>query len=396
MPTGRSEGQPTRFVLRLVRAGRPTLHSLHGNSFDWDYDEAIALLETILDPGQPGECLESIRQLASVLSTLLQHAKSAFFQRPEHFEVAISHLRTELSSPPVNEGLRLRIAEGLALQTRLRFTQYGLDDSLEEANSYTAQVVDLSLSERPEQPGELYLESEAVRESYSMTKMAEKIRHLEELLAGTPPGTERRKEYLIRLANWFESKYIRTNEISDLDQSLKYGRLSLDATRSSDPWRINPFGSLCNILNLAYEKTGKIDYLDESIAVGYDILKLKSAEYIHCHATQVLVKSLLTREQLLGRRDDLHEAIQLMSMATDDQYVQEPLRFQLSCQWALVARSIDHSTTLTAYESAMSLMQKSLSFAPTVSIQHARLVAIGENCHDEMGAVRKNLAHQRK
>ncbi|KAH9160816.1 CHAT domain-containing protein [Lactarius sanguifluus] len=69
-----------------------------------------------------------------------------------------------------------------------------------------------------------------------------------------------------------------------------------------------------------------------------------------------------------------------MSMAVDNRYVREPDRFRLSCQWAIHARSIGHPTTLTAYKTAMSLVQKSLSFAPTVSIQHTRLVAMGKNC----------------
>jgi hypothetical protein len=67
-------------------------------------------------------------------------------------------------------------------------------------------------------------------------------------------------------------------------------------------------------------------------------------------------------------------------MVINDQYAREPDRFRLACDWAVLARNISHPTTLTAYKSAMSLMQKSFSFAPTVSVQHARLVAMGENC----------------
>ena len=40
----------------------------------------------------------------------------------------------------------------------------------------------------------------------------------------------------------------------------------------------------------------------------------------------------------------------------------------------------DHWLTLTAYKTAMSLIQKSFSLAPTVSVQHARLVAMGQDC----------------
>jgi hypothetical protein len=197
-------------------------------------------LERILDPNQPGECPDSIRDLASSLATVLAFFRSTIFENPEYSEVTISRLRTLLSSPSIDEGLRLQFTDVLAIQARERFTQYSLAESLEEANSYTSQVVDLSSSESLEKSGKLFLESEAVRESYSMTRMAEKIQHLEELLSITPPGTERHKKCLSNLANWYQSKFHRTNDISDIEESIKYSRLSLDATHSSDPWRTIP------------------------------------------------------------------------------------------------------------------------------------------------------------
>ena len=110
------------------------------------------------------------------------------------------------------------------------------------------------------------------------------------------------------------------------------------------------------------------------------MLKLKAAPQYHFGTTWELVQSLCTREKFLGRREDRNEAIRLISVSVDNQYASEPDRFRLSCLWAKLARSIQHPTTLTAYNSAMSLIQKSLSFSPTVSVQHSRLVATGENC----------------
>jgi hypothetical protein len=63
-----------------------------------DYEEATALLERILDPNQPGECPDSTRDLASSLATLLAYARSTVFDNPGYSEVAISRLRTLLSS----------------------------------------------------------------------------------------------------------------------------------------------------------------------------------------------------------------------------------------------------------------------------------------------------------
>ena len=208
--------------------------------------------------------------------------------------------------------------------------------------------------------------------------MAEKIQHLEGLLSITPPGTDRHSRCLGLLADWYESKFNRTNDLSDIEESIKYNRLELDATHYSSGMRGDLHIFLHDRLLLAFKKTSNISYLDESITVGSDILELKSKPYLHFPVVQRLVVSLLAREKLLGRREDLHEAIRLISMVIDDQYAGEPNRFRLSCEWAILSRNISHPTTLTAYKAAMTLMQKSLSFAPTVSIQHTRLVAMGE------------------
>src|SRR6266702_7499237 len=61
-----------------------------------DYEDATALLETILDPNQPGECPDSIRDLASAVATVLAFVRSVIFENPENSEMAISRIRALL------------------------------------------------------------------------------------------------------------------------------------------------------------------------------------------------------------------------------------------------------------------------------------------------------------
>ena len=345
-----------------------------------DYEEATALLEIIVDPNQPGECPGPMRDLALAFIAELALSRSSIFGNPQYSEETISRLRTLLNSSSLDEGLHLHFTDVLRDQVRERFERYSLADSLEEANSYSSQLVDLALPESLAKSGEFIRVTDSVRESYSTARMAENIQHLEGLLSFTPPGTDRHERCLRYLADWYEAKFNRTNVISDIEESVKYRRMELDVTYSREGQRIFTLFSLHDALFLMFKKTGKISYLDESVTLGYDILESKSARDVHFNATRKLASSLLEREQLLGRREDRHEAIRLMSMVIDDQYAREPDRFQLACRWAILARSIGHFTTLAAYKSAMSLMQKSLSFAPTVSVQHARLVAMDEHC----------------
>ena len=347
-----------------------------------DYEEAMALLENILHPNRPGGCPDSIRGLASTHATRLTFTRCATFKNPEYLEVAISRLRVELSSPSINEFDRIEFSEMLSNLVKERFRDYSLSENLEEANSNSSQILSLSSSQIQERSGRLPAPREDVQKVYSMMAVEQKVKYFEELLSNTSPGTERHRACLSDLAEWYKSKFCFSNDTSDIDQSIKYGRLYLNATHANNPSRFGPLFSLRDILRLAFEKSGKISYLDESITVGYDILGSGNLEDSHFQAVLVLVSSLRIRESLLERieaRDcQCHEAIRLMSSAVNDQYAQEPARFSLSCQWAALARSIGHPTTLTAYKFAMSLMQKAFSFAPTVSTQHSGLVTMGE------------------
>ena len=257
----------------------------------------MALFERIIDPSQPGECSDSIRDLASSSATALAYSRSACFENPEYSEVTIARLRTQLSSSSVGEEDRARLANILASVASDRFKQYDLPESLEEAKSYASQVADLSSSECWGKSSFIPMMGPAL-ESYSIMLMTEKIQQLEELLSNTPPGTDNYTGHLTELAGWYRTRFNRTDSMSDLKEAIKYSRLELEAAHP-DNWNI-PFMSLQHFLFRAFEKTNKISYLDESIKAGYAILELKSAQHDHFHMVRNLVGALLTREELLA------------------------------------------------------------------------------------------------
>jgi tetratricopeptide (TPR) repeat protein len=344
---------------------------------DEDYEEAAVVLERVLEPGG---CPDSVRDVPLAFSTALTFFRSIFLQDPEYSQAAISRLRAEIisPSPEIGEQLRLLLASSLAMQTGLRGREYNLAENLEEANSYTSQAIDLSSSPGFKSGELIGSELGAIFGNHSAAEIQQQIGSVENLLSITPPGTQDHQDYLHRVERLYLSKFYQTNDISDIEESIKYSRLSLGATHANSPWRFLRFRFLHHLLLIAFEKTRKISYLDESITVGYNILNSKTAQQVHFAVTESLVSSLLTRKQLLGGIEDHHEAIRLISVTINEQYASDPDLFRLSCQWAILARNIGHPTTLAAYKTAMSLIQKSLSFAPTVSIQHTRLVRLGE------------------
>ncbi|KAI9462889.1 CHAT domain-containing protein [Lactarius psammicola] len=358
---------PSSHDVLIALVGKLCIRYMDTHSND-DYEEATALLEMILDPNQPGGCPESIRALALLPATVLTYARSSIFKNPEYSEVAIPRLRAELGSPSIDEGFRFHVTEGLSTHLRRRYIDYSLAESREEADSYISQVVDLSSSQSLEKSAEHFSGSDAVREAYSTTAIQQKIRLLEDLYSNSAPETEHHKRLLRGLADWYKTKFSRTNDISDIEESIKYSRLRLDSSHPSDPWRANPFNSMSNVLLFAFEHTNKTNYLDESIILDYDALKLKSARDEHFYVIRRLVSSLLTRLRLLDRGEDMVEIPTFMRLGTPRATYRSPL-------------GLDCLSVLTAYKSAMSLIQRSLSFAPMVSIQHTRLVSMGGDCH---------------
>ena len=347
-----------------------------------DYEESIALFERVTDTSQPGECPDFIRADASRLAAFLAYDRSSFFKNPEYWEATISRLRIELGSSVGERDQsqdRVRLANSLVSLVDARSRLYKLPEGHDEAKSYASQVFDLSSSESWDILG--YIPIDPIRQLYSITSMTEKSQHLEELLSNTPSGTDNHYTCLNHLSYWYSTKFDRTDDMSDLEESIKYRRLQLEAVHTRNPChnQNSPFIVLQTLLFRAFVKTKKIGYLEGSIRAGYDFLKLKDTRDIHFDVVERLATSLLVHDQLLAseKREDVHEAIRLVSTVTNDPYVQDPDRFMISCEWALMARNIGHHTTLTAYKTAMSWMQKALSFAPTVSVQHTRLVSLG-------------------
>ena len=361
-----------RVLLGLANVLSTRAHATRSND---DFDDAMALLEKIVDPNQPEECPDSVRNAASAHASSLSFLRSAIFPDPVYSEAAISHQRAILTSSSIDEKFRFSTTEALATRARERFTQYLLAESLEEANSYVSQVVDFSSSRGK---GHLAM-TDAVQDAYSTVALQQKIQHFEELLLNSLPGTEHHEECLTELANCYKTKFSRTNNSSDIEKSIKYSRLLLDATQLGDPSRVYPLTCLRNNLRLAFDRTDKLSYLNESITLGYDILELESAQYFHFPAIRHLILSLLRRASLPGQREDFDEALRLMPLALRCQYARAPDRFQHSCDWVYLARHMQHPSVLIAYKSAMSLTQKFLTFTPTAPNQHTRLAAMDEH-----------------
>ena len=342
-----------------------------------DYDEARDLFNTFVDPNHSRENLDSDQLLALMGLYGLAYSRANYSKNPEHFEEAISHCRSMLSCASLPQGVRSHIIGSLVLCARRRFQYHGLSDDPQPPNSCDDELVRIVSSQGPAAKEDLSY-FDAIRDTHSKAGVEKKILDLEKMLHNTRPGTPSHCKCLERLAGWYRTKFSLTNDAMDIDESIKYWHLLLEAADAGS--RSFYLTRLCTTLVLAFKGSNEIRYLDESIDLCYDILKLKDAERMHFNTIRVLISLLFGRLSFFNRMEDLNEVMRLIPLAVNNRYAQAPQRFQVSCSWAYLARRIGHPSVSAAYEKAMALMQDSFSFSPTVQIQHDRLVAMDEYC----------------
>ncbi|KAI0293141.1 CHAT domain-containing protein [Multifurca ochricompacta] len=166
----------------------------------------------------------------------------------------------------------------------------------------------------------------------------------------------------------------------DLEEVIKCRRVLLaSADTSNISWFLSA-RSLGLDLDMAFKCSNKMEYLDESITVYRGVLGMQRVQPFRFKVIHELVLSLSKRIKLLGHKQDFDEIIELIPLAVNDKSAKVSDRFALSCFWASFARSARHPSVSAAYQMAMSLIQTSFVSAPTLQIQHSRLVAMRGLC----------------
>ncbi|KAI0248477.1 CHAT domain-containing protein [Lactifluus subvellereus] len=151
---------------------------------------------------------------------------------------------------------------------------------------------------------------------------------------------------------------------------------------ASTPRGLIPQARLTNLaldLFRAFQRNHRISFLEESISLLRHAIKKEEVGthgVFHRQALQGLHVCLLRRWKLIRHREDLDEAILLLQTSINHESENPPDKLEDACAWAILARRTAHPSVSTAYKIAMSWMQRSLVFAPTLHTKHAHLTAI--------------------
>jgi CHAT domain-containing protein len=357
-----SDTQSLEQVIKCLREATVRLPDLHGVRYalsyclfmrfnetksNDDYDDAIAILDNMIASHSSADDpdLNSRTQAITGLAATLAHGRFYFYGQPEYLEEAISRGRAHLSTLPLEDPSRHTFIQFLTDLERERFDEFGIKFTDSEALSRDPEVIDLP----------------------SFSNLAASL-----LDSGAVNFTaEDHRQHVDALASMYDF-----TDVADLEEAIKYAQLLLISLPPVDSFAHRTAFELGNLRCLACIRTGDVNNLNDSITAYRDLLSMPGAQWIHFRSTQRLLSALYLRFVLFEDVKDLDEVFRLSAAAVNDSYTKVPSRFKVAFFWAITARVLAHPSITSAYESAFSLMQDSLTFGPVLEIQHFRLVAM--------------------
>ena len=307
-----------------------------------DYEEAACILDEITACSSPGNsqdesvATDSERAFAAGLMTGLAMMRSDIYQTPENLEEAIYRTQTCVSSSSFKEHFSFNLDPEAT--SKQRFLYFGSIEGVEESS-------DNSLSSGPPRvpedlPGAL--------------EFSQAVEKMENLL------------FVIR----------NDNDTIKIDEAVGKARsiLALDFL-TNHMLKTSLFDLFSNILLAAFRQTKKIEYLNDSISALRQAIESPLSRLRCLMALPQLSTCLLLRSQSFPgyRTQDLDEAMELISQCVSTAHISLPHRFLFASSWAFGARLHRHPSVSTAYKIALSLMQDTVVFSPTLQLQHTTL-----------------------
>ena len=305
-----------------------------------DCEEAMANFDRIVATCSPENSPTEMQDTAMGRITLLLLSRVNISPRPEYLEDGIHRLRafvTYSSSDQVRAHLT-GILETFA-QRRLKYFGVAGNSSGKALNPVTIAVSYYHPRQRPD-----------------ASQIQKKIHHLRDVISA-----------------------IRGGKITDVEAAIEVNRQMIPPHQSSDQWTwaSEPARMFADVLIFAYQRTKRLDYLNEAITTYRDFRKMSATpKMIHFDVGWKLHSCLSMRLNLFRLPQDLEEHMQTCPELANDSSGEVFIRLKISCFWAADARRNMHPSTPIAYATAMSLLQETLVFSPTLQTQHHRLADV--------------------
>ena len=306
---------------------------------DDDYEEAASVLDEIIRPISPGDNQDEFTVAVQKVVTWMAVARSITHETLEYSQEAIYRSRAFLNSSPADPILGSVINNYLEDTAKQRLRYFGSIEGLEAPS-------DDELFFQPARPV-VSLNHPGLDHLYQTMGL------LKGILSGIPK-----------------------TDIRKTEEAIEKGRTMLASAASNNPLALGLFELFGSFLYEAFQRTHKIEYLDESIISFRRVVEVHPfPQYLRFRTLSRLCQSLLWRWASFPGycTQDLEEGLDLLSKCVNDEQGSLLVRFQFACEWATIARRTRQPSISSAYESALSMMQDALLFAPTLQLQHATL-----------------------
>jgi CHAT domain-containing protein len=287
--------------------------------------------------------------MASSFAALFAKVHFDAFGKPEHLEEAIYRLRTALGRIPPQDSNRSSIMANLSYLEGFRF----------DSSSITATAREVAEARsNPSNSAKIPLYKDLTASLHGLDD------------SSIPEESGVRKQFVVLK----HTSILRLTDIADIEDAIEYCR-ELITSHPHSPLASMAFVSLIILFHRAFECTNQIEYLNEAILTARLCMNIIPSQRGRGVSLISLITLLSIRLVQLHRTEDLDELMQAFAQAAELERL-GPLRRQpYSSRWALVARRFGHPSTLTAYDCAMSSMEDTLTFSPTLDTQHFRLAA---------------------
>ena len=301
-----------------------------------DYDEAIGIADKIVATCSPGNTPTESERTAMLLISMLLVSRLHSSSRPDYIEDAVHRIRAFVPCLPDED--RTPLAAVLDSLTRQHFDYFGITGNSDG---------------RPTPYASPYFRAR-YRVSHSSEVSSQKhetLRHLMEVNTAMING-----------------------EITDIEAAVESSRTLLPS-QQSNLWSSGVPHLFAGLLFAAYQCTKRSNYLDEAITMFRNLRNMSAEKrtWVHFNSGWILAQALEARLDLFGDLKDLEERMQLFPELANDDSGEVFIRVKISLSWAITARITMHPSASIAYETAMSLLQETLVFCPTLQTQHHRL-----------------------
>jgi hypothetical protein len=330
------------------------LSRFYTTPLDNNYQEGMAIVNKLITLHDPGD--SPYRQNALGLAFHFAEVQYHKYGKPEHVENVIYRARVWLDGTSLDHPDRPVM---IGILTRFQgFRSFGL-------NAF----------------------ADSIESSRSSPFESAKFPSFQDLTAELSTVKSLPRMSLWKHRDALTSDFEHLTDIAEIEHGIKYCRQLLASYPDS---QLVPLAhqALPDLLYRAFQVTNEIEYLNNTISAARDHIDSMDLPTNRFALLGRLELSLSTRLRLLDRREDLNELMEVFAMMAKYKNTDVDRRFPVSSVWASIAHVSGHPSAATAYEHAMSEMQASLTFVPTLENQHSQLIAM----HDEYKTLGSNYA----